>query len=311
MDKDMRTHLLLKVAAFLGAIVIGAGVAQAQNQGNVGGGNIDDQLTTTSAGDFFQLTGRDTITGLGQGVPLQAGAWETYTLNNLIGPEVSLSLESEHGRWTFTSDFKFTAGFNWQNNIYRGANLPANTGADYLRTNFAGGGLTTVNVGVAGGGIGTGGEVVSVVSIPNSPLVTQVFPTGQVNATNDAEHRFTFSPVGEWRFGAEFRVSQAISLNFGYTGMWLSQIARASSNTAYETTVQPVQRVARNTTGAPIYVDPTGQTVSGPGQGVTEVPANGSYVKIVPGLYNQIVPQNGGNEYVFTNGIDFGMVIKY
>jgi len=69
--------------------------------------------------------------------------------------------------------------------------------------------------------------------------------------------------------------------------------------------------VARNTTGGTIYVNPIGQQVPGPGPGVTEVQANGSYAQIVPGLYNQITAQDGGNEYVFTNGIDFGVEIKY
>ena len=36
-----------------------------------------------------------------------------------------------------------------------------------------------------------------------------------------------------------------------------------------------------------------------------------SYTKVVPGFYNQIAPQEQGNEYVFTNGIDFGVEIKY
>jgi hypothetical protein len=72
-----------------------------------------------------------------------------------------------------------------------------------------------------------------------------------------------------------------------------------------------VQKVARNTTGGTIYVNPIGQTVPGPGPGITPVQPNGSYTQIVPGFYNQITPQDGGNEYVFTNGIDFGVEIKY
>ena len=57
--------------------------------------------------------------------------------NNMVGPEISLLLESTHGRWTFASEFKFTAAFNWQNNLYRGANFPDSLAADYLRTTFS------------------------------------------------------------------------------------------------------------------------------------------------------------------------------
>jgi len=294
----------------------------AGNNNNQTGGNTP--LNVFGTGDIatYQLGGAgqvgittgnlpSTLTGEGPGSIFQAAAWETFTSNNMVGPEFGFMLEGQKGRWSWNAGGKFTAGFNWQNNIYKGANLPADAGADYLRTNFAGGGLTSVNVGVAGGGIGTGGEVVSVVSVPNSPLVTQLFPTGQVNATNQSKHRFVFSPVGEWRFGTQFKVSQAISLNFGYTGMWLSQIARASSNTAFETKVNPIQKVARNTTGAPINVNAAGVQVPTGTPGSVEVPPDASFTKIVPGFYNQITSQAGGNEYVFTNGIDFGVEIKY
>ena len=290
--------------------------------GNLTGGNTP--LNVFGTGDIasYQLGGAgqvgittgnlpSTLTGEGPGSIFQAAAWETYTSNNMVGPEFGLFFQGQKGRWSWLAGGKFTAGFNWQNNIYRGANMPADAGADYLRTNFAGAGLNSVDVAVAGGGLGTGTTNTTVVSIPNSPMIVQLFPTGQVNATNETRHRFVFSPVGEWRFGTQFKVSQAISLNFGYTGMWLSQIARASSNTAYETTVQPVQTVARNTSDNPIFVNPAGQTVTGPGPGITEVPPKYSYTKVVPGFYNQIAPQEQGNEYVFTNGIDFGVEIKY
>ena len=63
----------------------------------------------------------------------------------MVGPEFGLMFEGSQGAWDWYAGGSFTAGFNWQNNIYKGANLPQNLGADYLRTNFAGGGVTTVN----------------------------------------------------------------------------------------------------------------------------------------------------------------------
>ena len=39
--------------------------------------------------------------------------------------------------------------------------------------------------------------------------------------------------LGNGGLEENYRISKAISFNFGYTGMWLSQIARASSNTTY------------------------------------------------------------------------------
>ena len=218
-----------------------------------------------------------------------------------------MMFEGHRGRWSWQIGGKFTAGFNWQNNIYKGSNFAEATGADYLRTNFAGGGLTTVNVtqGLVGGASTT------VVEVPNSPLINQIFPTGNINTTNQAEHRFGFSPIGEWQLGARFKVSQAISLNVGYTGMWLSQIARASSNTGYVTELRPRQDVARNNTPTVIYINPAGIPVPGPGPGTRAVPPNYSYVTTTLAAFNKMTPVNGGNEYVFTNGVNVGVEVKY
>jgi len=272
------------------------------------GGEVDNQVIS-GAQQLGIITADfpSTLTGVGPGSLFQLGDWETYTSNNMVGPEFGLMFEGQKGRWSWQLGGKFTAGFNWQNNIYRGSNFAESTGADYLRTNFAGGGLTTINVTQAG----VGGSATTVVEVPNSPLVNQIFPTGQLDTTNAAEHRFVFSPVGEWRLGAQFKVSQAISLNLGYTGMWLSQIARASSNTGFITELRPVQDVARNTTEETIYVNPAGVVQPGPGPGLTAVPPDYSYVTTKLAAFNQLNPINGGNEYVFTNGVDFGIEIKY
>jgi hypothetical protein len=273
------------------------------------GGEVENQFIGGGASQLGIVTADlpSTLTGIGPGSIFQIGDWETYTSNNLVGPEFGLMFEGQRGRWSWQAGGKFTAGFNWQNNIYRGSDTAEAAGADYLRSNFAGGGLTTVNVTQAA----VGGANTTVVEIPNSPLINQIFPTGTVDATNQAEHRFVFSPVGEWRFGAQFKVSQAISLNVGYTGMWLSQIARASSNTGFITELRPVQSVARNNTDETIYVNRAGQPQPGPGPGLTEVPPDYEYVETRLAAFNQLNPINGGNEYVFTNGIDFGIEIKY
>ena len=49
--------------------------------------------------------------------------------------------------------------------------------------------VTTVNFSSPADGTNS----TSVVSVPTSPLIVQVFPTGQSGATNSAEHRFSFS----------------------------------------------------------------------------------------------------------------------
>ncbi len=245
------------------------------------GGNVNVGTNVTSAGDVLDIDGVDALTGRGAPTPLQTGDWETYTTNNMVGPEFALLLETQRGRWTFSTELKFTAAFNWQNNLYRGANFPEALGADYLRTTFT---PSTTFTSIAQG---------QPVSVDPPPLFLQIYGTGQTNATNQAEHQFMFSPIGEWRFGTQFRVSQAVLLRAGYTGMWMSGIARASSNTGYRTVPKRVQ------------------AAYAPGENPADPTATDWTVGTREVLYDRIVPVNDGTEYVFTNGIDFGVEVKF
>ncbi len=311
------------------------------------GGDVQQTFTSSLGGaGMLGITTGDlpsTITGEGPGSIFQTAQWDTYTSNNMVGPEFGMMFEGSQGAWDWYAGGSFTAGFNWQNNIYKGANLPQNLGADYLRTNFAGGGVTTVNFSSPA----AGNDSTSVVSVPTSPLIVQVFPTGQSAATNSAAHDFSFSPIGEWRFGGRYRISKAISFNFGYTGMWLSQIARASSNTSYRSVIKRNPAAARNQTaiiednvatnpgataivngqgfvtgytqtpigalppltGGARYVPATITYGNGPGSRTVRNPEE--FLELQETAYTQQVPGNSGNEYVFTNGIDFGLEIKY
>jgi hypothetical protein len=262
------------------------------NTSTVGGGNIGEVFGSGAAGDVLGLTGVDTLTGVGAGTPMQTAAWETYTSNNMVGPEFALQFESQQGRWLFSSEFKFTAGFNWQNNLYRGANFPNTLGADYLRSTFSP--STTLTQ-------GEGGSAAGVQTVNAPPLFLQIYGVGQNNATNAAEHRFVFSPIGEWRFGSQFRVSEAIRLHAGYTGMWMAGIARASTNTGYKTVSDKPTQYAE-------VKDPT-QPASESNPWVvktTGVPGN-----LPNPRYNRIAPVSGGTEYVLTNGLDFGIEVRY
>ena len=247
---------------------------------NSGSNNVPSSVTITSTGGGANTTGTggnippgvNNGTVVGTQLAYQNASWDTHTINNVVGPEFGVHLESTRGRWSFNADLKFTAGFNWQNNMYQGANLPETLAADYVRSTFQ-----------------FSQEVDEVTSAP--PLIVQVFGLQQQNATNDAEYAFVFSPIGEWRLGTEFRVSQAISLNLGYTGMWLGSVARASTNTGYNTVRRPVPAAAAPNTPE----NPSGEWAV--------------VTRDVP--FNRIGPTSGGQQNLFVNGIDFGININY
>ncbi len=302
----MKRHLLTLCAVLLAIGVFTPGVVWAQGQGGltnqpVGGGNTNLGIDNTSAGDVIGITGVDTLTGRGAGSPLQTGAWETDTYNNMVGPEFGMAFEADRGRWTFTSEFKFTAAFNWQNNLYRGANFPESIGADYLRATFN---PSVTNTATAGSSSPT-----NTVQLQPPPLFLQIYAAGQQNATNAAKHEFVFSPIGEWRFGTQFRVSQAITLRAGYTGMWLGNIARASSSTGYRGVRRPAQYAEPlDPTQPASTTNPWVVKTTGLAGGVDPESA---YYRPDP-IYNRIGPTpNPVQEYVFTNGLDFGIEVKY
>jgi hypothetical protein len=283
-----------------------AGATNTAGAGSIGsgfglGGAGSAAVNQSSAGDVIGIGGYDSLTGIGASSPLQTAEWNTNSYNNMVGPEFALLLEGNTGRWTFSSEFKFTAAINWQNNLYRGANFPDSIGADYLRATF--------NPSVTNSSNGGDSSAANTVQLQPPPLFLQVYGVGQQNATNAAEHSVVFSPIGEWRFGAQYRVTKSILLRAGYTGMWLGSIARASSNTAYRGERRSVKYAEPLDPEQPASVEnPWVVKTSGPSG---ETPVSSPYYRPDP-VYNRIGPASKvAQDYVFTNGVDFGIEVKY
>ena len=284
-----------------GGTIAGAADASGAGTFGVGAGGGSAVVNQSSAGDVIGIGGYDSLTGAGASSPLQTAEWNTNSYNNMVGPEFAMLLEGHTGRWTFSSEFKFTAAMNWQNNLYRGANFPDSIGADYLRATFNPSATNTATVGTS--------SSANTVQIQPPPLFLQVYGVGQQNATNSAEHSVVFSPIGEWRFGAQYRVTQSILLRAGYTGMWLGSIARASSNTAYRGERRSVRYAEPEDPSQPATIDnPWVVKTTGP---AGSTPIDSPYYRPDP-VYNRIGPAaNIAQDYVFTNGVDFGIEIKY
>jgi hypothetical protein len=236
---------------------------------------------------------------------LQNGGWDTSAYNNIVGPEIGLNYMFERGRWSIETDLRFTAGMNFQNTLYRGSNFPAALGADYFRSTY-----TFAN------SISQTTNNSSSVSAP--PLFVQIYGIGQTNATNTAEHNFVFAPLGEWRLKGRYRVSKAVSLNLGYTGMWLGGITRASTNTEFKEEFKPVVTATQNgpPIQSPVY-DAQGNITSynavpswtpPPIQEPSRDGTTNNQLRV----YNSIQPRAGNDMgYMFVNGVDFGIEINY
>jgi hypothetical protein len=260
------------------------------------------------------------IDGCPQGdfCPLQNGGWDTSAYNNIVGPEFGLNYMFERGRWSIETDLRFTAGMNFQNTLYRGSNFPAALGADYFRSTY-----TFANVVAQNGGALGGSQ-----NVASPPLFVQIYGVGQTNATNTAEHNFVFAPLGEWRLKGRYRVSKAVSLNLGYTGMWLGSITRASTNTEFRATERSVITAQQNgnVSGvAPIrspILNSAGQITGYQNVEAWTPPPINRPAAPLPGSvnpsnnqlreYNSVGPRDGNDlGYMFVNGVDFGIEINY
>ena len=248
--------------------------------------------------------------------PLQFGGWDTSAYNNIVGPEFGMNYKLERGRWSIETDLRFTAGMNWQNTLYRGSNFPAALGADYFRSTY-----TFANT------VAQANNAANAVAAP--PLFVQIYGIGQTNATNAAEHNFVFSPLGEWRLRGRYKVSKAISLNLGYTGMWLGGITRASTNTEFRADVKPVLVATQNGPTVPVTTpnpqfnpnqpaDPVNnpqfitQNVATWTPPPVQAPSTDGSTNNQLRVYNSIGPRRGNDlGYMFVNGVDFGIEINY
>jgi len=260
---------------------------------------------TSTQQPFDELSG-----ATGTPTPLQFGGWDTSSYNNIVGPEIGFNYMFERGRWSIETDLRFTAGMNWQNTLYRGSNFPAALGADYFRSTY-----TFANT------VAQGTNASNPIAAP--PLFVQIYGIGQTNATNAAEHNFVFSPLGEWRLKGRYKVSKAISLNVGYTGMWLGGITRASTNTAFRADLKPVLVAQQNgnASGVPQIQSPVldaagNVTGSTPVEAWTPPPVNPPSTSPNSNnqlrVYNSVGPRAGNDlGYVFVNGLDLGIESNY
>ena len=237
--------------------------------------------------------------------PLQNGGWDTSSYNNIVGPEFGLNYVFERGRWSLETDLRFVAGMNWQNTLYNGSNFPAALGADYFRSTY-----TFAN------SISQTANNASSVSAP--PMFVQIYGVGQTNATNAAEHEFVFAPLGEWRLRGRYRMSKAISLNLGYTGMWLGGITRASTNTEFKAETKSVVTATQNgpPIQSPVY-DAQGNitgynAVTSWTPPPVQAPSTDGSTNNQLRVYNSVGPRAGNDlGYMFVNGVDFGIEINY
>jgi hypothetical protein len=133
--------------------------------------------------------------------------WDTSVDNNMFGPQIALRWDHTAARWDVFADMRFMAAINFQS--------------------------THLN-----------GELASFLDPiprqPGQPVILQ--PLNPLNAPNEMvrtsfhqwQYDTEFAPVGEFRTGVNYKLTQAIAVQAGYNFIIGAGISRASRRLDYE-----------------------------------------------------------------------------
>jgi hypothetical protein len=159
---------------------------------------------------------------VGSGGVLSVFELDSRVRNHVVGPQVGFRWHRTRGRWTFSTEGRFTPGVNFQQARVNG-NF-ATQDPNQVRQQFLGG--TTPNAASDFFGpqpfqLGAPDQLEG--SMPN------LRPTYFDDARSDE----TFAPLGELRFETHFQLTRMASLRMGYTGLVTGGVGHASRRIDY------------------------------------------------------------------------------
>jgi hypothetical protein len=146
---------------------------------------------------YFELNEQFDVSALGGN--LADSVWNTSAENHIVGPQIGGRWFRKQGRWTWSTEARFFAGFNSQNFRQQGtlgSQLPA------------GDPLTP----------------------PGLLQIRNMGPT----SFNHKDYEDEWCPAGELRVDLKYQLTSAISARVGWTALWMDGIARASNAINYE-----------------------------------------------------------------------------
>ncbi len=180
---------------------------------------FDELFSVDAFGDRFDLINVDETAEEGEqgGVPAAPGSiladshWWADAENHIVGPQLGVRWFKQVRRLTLSSEARFFAGINTQN-LQQAGMLGTKLDEDFPAEDAT---LIGAN---------------SVTDFPFEPLT--MGPTGFNHCSTETE----WSPSAELRIDLQYKLTRAIHIRGGWTGMWLTGIARASNLVDYTLT---------------------------------------------------------------------------
>ncbi len=173
--------------------------------------------------------------------------------NNLAGPSAGVRFSRSVKQWTFNAQAAYTAAFNTRsvglggtlNNLLSDPRITVDptTGEITVEEDTTNSSGTTTNNSsstttdeaegareyIAAEENALPDNVTSMNAL-NGPS-TAAFPSGTISAFS--RERNEFSSMIDWRFDASYQVTKMISLNAGYSGMWINDVVRPAEQIDY------------------------------------------------------------------------------
>jgi hypothetical protein len=160
-----------------------------------------NSVTTVTTDIFTQTQTINSFVDLTN--PLADSQWSQRAQNNMVGPQIGGRWSNQKGRWTTSLEARFLAAANFQSVHQKttlGTNLLSNP--NFNSFDFTLGGVIN--------------------GFPNINLFHGFGTETHAYAT-------TFAPVGELRVNVACNVTSNVALKFGYTGLVMGNITRASN----------------------------------------------------------------------------------
>lgn len=175
---------------------------------------FDEQFMVDARGERFYYDAHDPPTPIGARTVLADSTWTTDAENHIVGPQIGMRYFKTTGRWTFSSEGRFFAGFNSQNIRQRG------TLGSKLEDAWPRGDAVYQDLG-------------NTWAAPFPYYNPYVPLTMTQTSFNHEDHEDEFTPAVELRIEAKYQFSRAIAFRVGWDALWMDNIARSSNMIDY------------------------------------------------------------------------------
>jgi len=161
---------------------------------------LDDAFGVQGLSSGSGVTG----TGVNLSNPLSNSSWYTRAQSNLIGPQIGGRWFRQQEHWIFSCELRFLAAANLQN--------------VHQKTSMA-----------------DQSALINPTLNPSTGVVNPGVPLNLLSGFGTDTHAFatTFAPLGEIRVQTTYQATKSVGLKFGYTGIIVGNVTRASNRIDY------------------------------------------------------------------------------